>query len=154
MKRFIAVALALLSVFAFSMSAASTAQAGFVGERQLLDESSFIAHGFWGARGVYPAWLPVITNEMGGDGYYNWQAGRVEINPLLVIRGMYDLDINGNALSSGEPPAQGAVCAIVAHEFGHVGGLQHTQSGIMIASGLRYIPNYWPYECRQWAASH
>jgi hypothetical protein len=144
---------AALCALALLFSATPTAHAGFITEAQLLGESRTIAHQFWNARNVWPRWEP-ITSQMqcGGnpDGCFNIYLRRVEINPLLVIRAMYDLDVNGG--SSGWP-AQAYVCAVAAHEYGHSAGLQHTASGLMRGSGLRYVYSDWPYECKVYAAS-
>lgn len=39
-------------------------------------------------------------------------------------------------------------CAVIVHEVGHVGGLPHTETGVMSAGGFKLRSSY-PWECRK-----
>lgn len=42
----------------------------------------------------------------------------------------------------------GLYCAVIVHEVGHVGGLDHSLTGVMSAGGFRLRSSY-PWDCRK-----
>lgn len=113
-----------------------------------------IAASFWGQRGVQVPCHPVAVQNADAQlpiieatGLPAAMATRVDTCQILISEnaGTYPPDKDMAPL----------YCAEVAHEVGHLGGLEHTATGLMAADGGDWTDI--PYECyhwRHWGETH